>query len=119
LRLSKGAVATLGSSGNIAPGDRGSVEVHLHGSRGRIRVDAISGEMYMRLHDGREDHIAASFPGYPGMVPARRFVEMILDGADPPFPGRTNGLYTVEILDAAYRSAEGGGIPVSVADLYR
>ncbi|TVR75431.1 MAG: gfo/Idh/MocA family oxidoreductase, partial [Spirochaetaceae bacterium] len=35
LRLSNGAVATMGSSGNIAPGDRGSVEVHLHGSRGR------------------------------------------------------------------------------------
>lgn len=119
LRLSNGAVATIGSSGNIAPGDPGSVEVHVHGSRGRIRVDAISGEMHMRLHDGREDHIAASFPGYPGTVPARRFVEMILDGTPPLFPAATNGLRTVEILDAAYRSAEQDGMPVRIADLYQ
>lgn len=118
MRLSNGAVATLGSSGNISPGDPGSVEVHLHGSKGRLRVDAISGEMFMRLHDGRKDHIAASFPGYPGDLPSKRFVEMLLDGAEPLFPGRTNGLYTVEILDAAYRSAEGEGAPVRVADLY-
>jgi predicted dehydrogenase len=119
LRLSNGGVATLGSSGNIAPGDPGSVEVHLHGSKGRLRVDAISGEMYMRLHNGRTDHIAASFPGYPGSEPSKRFVEMLLDGAAPLFPGRSNGLYTVEILDAAYRSAEAEGRPVRVADLYR
>lgn len=118
LRLSNGAVATLGSSGNIAPGDPGSVEVHLHGSKGRLRVDAISGEMFMRLHDGRTDHVDATFPGYPGSVPSKRFVEMLLDGAEPHFPGRTNGLYTVEILDAAYRSAKAEGRPVRIADLY-
>ena len=39
VRMNNGAVATVGSTGNITPGDRGVLEVHLHGSKGRLRVD--------------------------------------------------------------------------------
>jgi len=118
VRMNNGAVATVGSTGNIGKGDGGIVEVHLHGSKGRLMVDAISGALYMRLHNGREERLPASNPGYPGREPASRFVSLILDGAKNEFPGETNGLYTVELLDAAYRSAANGGTPVRVADLY-
>jgi len=118
VRMNNGAVATVGSSGNIGPGDGGIVEVHLHGSKGRLLVDAISGLMYMRLHSGREERIEPTHPAYPGAEPSRRFIEIIADGAKNFFPGKDNGLYTVELLDAAYRSAAQGGMPVKIASLY-
>jgi predicted dehydrogenase len=118
VRMENGAVATVGSTGNIGKGDRGLVEVHLHGSRGRLLADAISGHVYIRLHDGREERFEPSYPAYPGAEPSKRFIEIILDGADNYLPGDPNGWYTVELLDAAYRSAAQEGMPVQVASLY-
>ena len=119
VRMNTGALAIVGSTGNVGMGDPGSVEVHLHGSKGRIMVDGFTGEMYMRLHDGREEHIPRGKPGYPGDVPVDKFTEILLDGAEPWFPGKTNGLYTVELLEAALRSAAHDGMPIQVADLYK
>lgn len=119
VRMENGAVATVGSTGNIGRGDGGIVEVHMHGSRGRVIVDAITGSLYLRTHDGREERIAPHAPGYPGDTPSQKLVEMILDGTPPLFPGKTNGLYTVEFLDAAYRSAVQEGQPIQVASLYQ
>ncbi|MCA0453693.1 MAG: Gfo/Idh/MocA family oxidoreductase [Chloroflexi bacterium] len=118
VRMNTGALAIVGSTGNVGMGDPGSVEVHLHGSKGRILVDGFSGEMFMRLHNGREEHIPRHNAGYPGEIPSMKLVEIILDGAKPAFPGRTNGLYTVELLEAALRSAAQDGMPVKVASLY-
>ncbi len=119
VRMENGAVATVGSTGNIGKGDGGIVEVHLHGSKGRLMVDAISGALHMRLHDGREEKLPANPPGYPAEVPVNQFIEILLDGKQPLFPGKTNGLYTVELLDAAYRSAAHEGMPIQVASLYQ
>jgi len=119
VRMNTGALAIVGSTGNIGMGDPGSVEVHLHGSKGRILVDGFTGEFFMRLHDGREEHMPRKNPGYPGDVPVAKLTEIILDGAEPLFPGKTNGLYTVELLEAALRSAEQDGMPIQVADLYQ
>jgi predicted dehydrogenase len=118
VRMENGAVATIGSTGNLGKGDGGIVEVHLHGSKGRLLADAISGLVYLRLHDGAEERIEPSYPPYPGAEPGKRFVEMILDGAENFLPGNPNGWYTVELLDAAYRSAAQEGMPVQVASLY-
>lgn len=118
VRMENGAVATVGSTGNIGKGDGGIVEVHLHGSAGRLMVDAISGALHLRLHNGREEKLPANSPGYPAAEPINHFVEVLLDGAAPLFPGKTNGLYTVELLEAAYRSAAQEGAAVQVATLY-
>lgn len=118
VRMNTGALATVGSSGNLRPGDPGSVEVHLHGSKGRIMVDGFTGELFMHLHDGRQEHIPRHSPGYPAAIPVDKFVGILLDGAQPLFPGAVDGLYTVELLDAAARSAAQGGMPVHIRDLY-
>ncbi len=117
-RMTNGAVATIGSTGNLGKGDGGMVEVHLHGSKGRLCADAISGEVYVRLHDGTEEQLTSADPSYPAGVPSARFIEMIKDGAPNPYPGAHDGLYTVELLDAAYKSAAQDGMPIKVADLY-
>ena len=118
VKMTNGAVATVGSTGNIGKGDGGLVEVHLHGSKGRIYAEAIKGEFYMRLHDGTEVHRITDNPGYPAEKSTEQFVNMLLDGAPNPHPGFPNGLYTVELLDAAYRSAAQDGMPVTVESLY-
>jgi predicted dehydrogenase len=118
VRMENGAVATVGSTGNIGKGDGGIVEIHLHGSKGRLLVDAISGILHLRLHSGREEKLPPTNPSYPGEVPTQRFVDMLLDGAPNFFPGKTNGLYTVELLDAAYRSGAQEGMPIHIASLY-
>jgi predicted dehydrogenase len=118
VRMNTGALATVGSSGNLRPGDPGSVEVHLHGSKGRIMVDGFTGEFFMHLHNGRQEHLPRYNPAYPGDVPVARFVEILLDDAEPLFPGSIDGLYTVELLEAAARSAASDGQPVHIRDLY-
>ncbi len=119
VRMNTGALSIVGSTGNVGAGDPGSVEVHLHGSKGRILVDGFTGEFFMRLHNGREEHIPRNSPVYPGDVPSIKLVEILLDGAKPLFPGKTNGLHTVELLDAAYRSAAQEGMPVQITELYQ
>lgn len=118
VRMNTGALATVGSTGNLPLGDPGSVEVHLHGSKGRIMVDGFTGEFFMHLHSGRQEHIPRHHPAYPGDVPVSKFTEILLDGAEPLFPGSVDGLYTVELLEAGYRSAALEGQPVHIRDLY-
>lgn len=119
IRMNTGALAIVGSTGNVGMGDPGSVEVHLHGSKGRILVDGFTGELFLRTHDGRQEHIARQQPPYPAAFPVAKFVEILLDGEQAPFPGQTNGLHTVELLEAAYRSAAQEGMPVHLEDLYK
>lgn len=118
VRMTNGAVVTVGSTGNIGKDDGGIVEVHLHGSKGRIYAEAIKGEFYMHLHDGTKVHCVTDNPGYPSEKSTEQFVNMLLDGAPNPHPGYPNGVYTVELLDAAYRSAANDGMPVTIASLY-
>ena len=118
VRMHNGALATVGSTGNLGTGDGGIVEVHLHGSKGRLLVDAISGLVYIRLHDGTEKRIEPNHPGYPSARPSQHLVEIILDKADNFIPADPVGWYTVELLDAAYRSAAQEGVPVQVNSLY-
>lgn len=118
VRMNNGAVATVGSTGNVGPGDPSLIEIHLHGSKGRLLVEGYSGKMYMRLHNGKEEHIGPVNPVYPAHLPSQKLIEIIADGAKNYFPGNTNGLYTVELIDAAYRSAQQDGNPINVASLY-
>jgi predicted dehydrogenase len=119
VRMNNGAVATVGSSGNVGPGDPSLIEIHLHGSKGRLLVEGYSGKMFMRLHNGHTEQIGPTNEGYPGHLPSQKLIEIIQDGAKNYFPGKTNGLYTVELLEAAYRSADQDGMPITIDELYR
>jgi predicted dehydrogenase len=118
VRMNTGALATVSSTGNIGPGDRGVLEVHLHGSKGRLQADVTTGSLYLRQHQGGEERL--SFPVLPnqGQRAAQSFVDLILGQILNPAPGADVGLYSVELLNAAYRSANQGAMPVEVASLY-
>ena len=118
VRMENGAVATIGSTGNIGAGDRGVLEVHLHGSKGRLRVDLSAGQLYVRQHTGKEEFLQLDGVLNLGQKSSQHFVDLLLGVGTNSAPGRTVGLYSVELLDAAYRSASQDGQSVRVASLY-
>jgi predicted dehydrogenase len=113
-----GAVGVISSTGNIGVGDSGVNELQVYGELGRLILDHAAGTLYVRYHDGGENRYETLPPDqrYPSGATSANLVDVILGKAANGSPAEV-GVRTVELLDAAYRSAERDGIPVNVADL--
>ncbi len=128
VRLDNGALLTLGSTGAVCAG-QGKHDLQVYGDRGWIDLDYIVSTGTIHYADGTEEALAPDPQAgdlefgdpegyaYPTRAPARNLVEVILGRAASGSPAEI-GLRTVEILEAAYRSAASGGSVVSVASLY-
>lgn len=114
-RLSNGAVGTISSTANLRPGDGGQHTLSVYGSRGYLLLDLIAGTMLIQFHDGRMESPPplAADARYPRFAPANNLVDVILGKAGNLSPG-TVGQTTVNFLDAAYRSADANGMPITV-----
>ena len=110
-----GALGTVGSTGN---GYLAGLDLQIHCEYGSIDLDMITPGLTVRGPDGAPEE-----PGSEADDPARRFaphynlVDVILARGDNGSPAEA-GCRTVEMLDAAYRSAERGGEAVTIAELY-
>jgi hypothetical protein len=74
----------------------------------------------VRYGDGRQEALAPATdatPSYPRFAPADNLVDIILGRAENQSPAMI-GWRTVELLDAAYRSAQADGQAIMVEDLY-
>jgi hypothetical protein len=74
----------------------------------------------VRYGDGRLDALdppADELAAYPRFAPADNLVDVVLGRAENQSPPLA-GWRTVELLDAAYRSAKADGRAVMVAELY-
>ena len=113
VQLSNGAIGVLSSIGNLAPGDPGQHTLWVYGSRGYLILDLIAGTLEIRKHDGSVEspETVPADERYPRVAPANNFVDVILYDADNLAPGEI-GRLAVDFLDAAYRSAANGGMPV-------
>jgi predicted dehydrogenase len=111
-------VGVLGTTANLGVGDGGHLEVQVYCERGRLVLDNINGTLYVRRHDGREEHFGPLPPDdrYPKFAPANNLVDVVLGCAPNGNPTEV-GVRTVELLDAAYRSSAQGGQPVRVKDI--
>ena len=109
VRFDNGAVGTLASDGAIAPGQRQDHEIRIYGTKGSIIMTPIPGRLSIHYTNGevREYPELEAAESYPESATSRNLVDMILEGADTPAPG-TLGAITVDLLDAAYQSAESG-----------
>jgi predicted dehydrogenase len=92
--------------------------VQVYCEHGRIVLEEIQSTLYVRKHDGMEMRYGPlpAEQRYPMFAPANNLVEVILGRGKNESPPEV-GVRTVELLDAAYRSAGAGGAPVRVADL--
>jgi predicted dehydrogenase len=112
-----GALGTIGGTGN---GIHRKLDLQIHCEGGCIDMDMVADTTVVRYGDGRQEALdppTDAMPNYPRFAPADNLVDIILDRAENQSPA-TIGWRTVELLDAAYRSAKADGQAVAVADLY-
>ena len=109
------AIGMIGGSGNAYVG-RLAIEVHCE--RGGLVFDMGEGTLVVRGADGTNEHYPRPETPYDSSgSTSKHLVDIIRNGVPNEASGEV-GWRTVEILDAAYRSAAQGGTPVEVAALY-
>lgn len=118
--LDGGALANLGGSGNLPGGGR-SFSLTITCERGWLEFDDAQGRLIIR-REGEEperydDREFADSHQDLDFAPTHNFVDVILGRAENNSHGLI-GWRAVELLDAAYRSAEQGGAAVSRDELY-
>jgi predicted dehydrogenase len=113
-----GALGMVGGTGN---GIHRKLDLQVHCERGCIDMDMVAATTIIRRHDGSQaalDPLADEQAGYPRFAPAHNLVDVVLGRAENGSPAEV-GWATVELLDAAYRSAHNDGQAVAIQDLYR
>jgi predicted dehydrogenase len=116
VRFAGGAVGSLDSTGNIAPEQRKHVEIRIFGTLATIVQDPMVGTLSVHRVDGLEQ-IYPQLPAeaiYPAEATARNLADLVLGENETCAPAVT-GARTVDLLDAAYRSATSGA-PADVPD---
>jgi predicted dehydrogenase len=125
--FTNGATAAISGSATVpkpagAQHDRSKgyqIDIRIFGREGMLLFDVERERLEIRRDDGRNTRFELK-PGdgdYPASLPWETFIDLVLGRtADNPMPA-TLGARVVELLEAAYRSASGGGQLVSVSEL--
>ena len=113
-----GALGVVSGTGNVPVGDAGQLDVRVYCEHGYVLLDAITGALEIHRRDGsiERDRLPAD-DTYPRFATAANLVDVCL-GRQPNGSPAVFGLSSVELLDAAYRSAQDDGRMVEVSDLY-
>jgi predicted dehydrogenase len=129
VRMNNGALANIGSTGNLQVSDPGKLSIQVNCERGWLEFDFITGAGKVRRADGMEQHYpafeSADVPEgleqselvYPVYAPANNLVEVIAGKGVNESPGEI-GWRATESMDAAYRSAALNGQAVQIKSLY-
>lgn len=127
-RTENGSLATVSSTGAVAGGD-GKLDIQVYCKKGWVDLDYIECTGTIHRADGSEERLIPNPNGgdvnyqdvegyiYPAHAPAHNLVDVVLGRSTNRSPAEI-GWRTVELLDAAYRSAAGGGRAVDVEVLY-
>jgi predicted dehydrogenase len=120
-RLENGALASIGSTGTLRGGDPEKLIIQIHADHGWLDIDFTAGVGKIYHPDRHEEILTPLLSAdqiYPAYAPAHNLVEIVLGRATNGSPPEI-GWRTVELLDAAYRSAAHNGQAVSIASLYQ
>ena len=112
------AVGVFGSTGNLSIGDSGRFDISVFCERGYVLLEQARSTLTVRRHDGTEQHYGplAESERYPTFATSANLVDVILGRAENGSPADV-GARVVELLEAAYRSADADGRSIGVADL--
>jgi predicted dehydrogenase len=109
LRFRGGAVGTLASTGGIAAQQHTNqqLELRLYGSEGYALLDAMAGTCCLYYNDGSIERLqdVPAERRYPLEATSRHLVDLILGNSQVNISSGEIGARTVELLEAAYRSA--------------
>jgi predicted dehydrogenase len=109
VRFDGGAVGTLASTGGIPASQSAhqQLELRIYGSAGYALLDAMAGTCTIYHNDSSVEHFDDIAPDrrYPLEATSRHLVDLILDERTINVSTGEIGARTVELLEAAYRSA--------------
>jgi predicted dehydrogenase len=112
-RFAGGTVGTIASTGGIAAGQSAhqQLEYRLYGSDGYALLDAMAGTCAIHRNDGSIENLepTPNATRYPREATSRHLADLLLGRVENQSDGEI-GLRTVELLEAAYRSADEGRI---------
>jgi predicted dehydrogenase len=120
VRFQEGALATVGSTGAIVPGGPDCLLTRIHCEHGMVDLDSLAGTCRIHHKDQTEEMLPPLQDAdeiYPMGATSANLVDVITGDAANGSPAEF-GWRTVELLDAAYRSAGSGGQHVEVNSLY-
>lgn len=114
-----GAVGTVGGTGNLGGGSGRKQAVQIYCENGSLDIDIVSGVATIYRRDQAPEVIEPIMgeQDYRRSAPANNLAQIILGQAGNASPG-TVGWRVVELLDAAYRSAQQDGRAVTREELY-
>jgi len=117
VQFESGAIGIIGGSGKC--GNTYDFNITVCCEKGAILLNTTSRKGVIRLKNGKEEDMMEGIGERPHRKYAiiDNFIDVILKRAPNGSPGE-NGWRTVEILDAAYRSAGLNGAGVYISDLY-
>jgi predicted dehydrogenase len=111
VRFAGGAIGTVSGAGTVPePQARYQVDLRIFGSDGMLLLDCERARLHIRRNDG--DHFSAAVAPEDGAYscegPPNNFADLVLGKAAMNFAPGTAAMRSVELLDAAYRSAQSG-----------
>jgi predicted dehydrogenase len=109
------ALGIVGGTGNAGRNYRMALTVYCEG--GCVLADTLARAGLVRRSDGSSEDLAALRRPWNRYVVTHNFLDALLGRAENGSPGEV-GWRTVELLDAAYRSAAADGAGVKIAELY-
>lgn len=118
VRFDGGAVGVIGSTGNLRLHDPGQLDVRVYCEAGYVMLDAVNGVLRITRHEGNDEvERIEEDETYPRFATSANLADVCLGRAPNGSPASI-ALRSVELIDAAYRSAADDGAPVSVSELY-
>jgi predicted dehydrogenase len=112
VRFAGGAIGTVSGAGTVPSVGRAQYQVDLRifGSEGLLMLDLERARLELRRHDGRAEQLDLA-PGsgdYTCEGPPHNFVDLVLGKSNVNGSPGEAAMRSVELLDAAYRSAVSG-----------
>jgi len=112
------ALGVVSGTGNQGSASAGMVDLQIHCEHGAVDVNVISGVAKIHRRNGEPEIIQVPPEArYPREATAQNLVDVALGRAANGSPAEV-GWHTVELLDAAYRSAAADGQAVRIESLY-
>ncbi len=112
VRFTNGAIGTISGAGTVPAGGSFQLDLRLFGQEGMLLLDVERERLEVRRHDGEVIQVPVT-PGegaYTCDGPPNRFIDLILGKAERNDSPGEAAARSVELLDAAYRSARAHGI---------
>lgn len=114
VRFAGGAIGTVSGAGTVPPTGAAQYQVDLRifGSEGMLLLDMERARLELRRHDGASDRVelAADAGNYTCDGPPHNFVDLVLGKTAINYAPGEAAMRSVELLDAAYRSALSGRV---------